>query len=170
MAAAICCERPLASLKFINVFEGNKEHQSRNRLFALTTQHKRLSLKRFTSVHIRHLPVKGLLQHVFSDCHRDRFSSVFGLRIDVETSPADIERELETLYVRLHCPADALWNLPVIDIEIPELSFWYREADGDHYIYVEDLKRKRLAGYTVFKRLVELDKWADLYLRATHST
>ena len=45
----------------------------------------------------------------------------------------------------------------------------YREADGEWYVYVEDLQRRRLAGYTVFNRLVELDRRADRHLRAPHS-
>lgn len=95
--------------------------------------------------------------------------SAFGLRIDVESSEPDTVCELEALYERLYHRGDALYDLPAVDIDFPELLFRYREADGEHYIYVEDLKQKRLAGYTVFNRLVELDRRADRYLRATHS-
>src|SRR5690606_31500950 len=51
----------------------------------------------------------------------------------------------------------------------PGLVFHYREADGEHYVYVEDPARRCLAGYTVFNRLVELDRRADRHLRAPHS-
>lgn len=91
------------------------------------------------------------------------------LRIDVEQKPARLLDELDTLYGRLHRPGDALHGLPVVDIGYPRLVFRYREADGEHYVYVEDSARCRLAGYTVFNRLVELDRRADRHLRAPHS-
>lgn len=90
------------------------------------------------------------------------------LRIDV-TLPSDLESELETLYRRLHRRGDALYDLPVICINFPGLVLRYREADGEHYVYVEDLARRCLAGYTVFNRLVEVDRRADRHLRAPHS-
>lgn len=91
------------------------------------------------------------------------------LRIDVHLSPLEIERELETLYRRLHRRGDILHALPVLDLHLPGFTVRYREADGEHYLYVEDLKAQRLAGYTVFNRLVELNRRQDRYLRATHS-
>ena len=45
----------------------------------------------------------------------------------------------------------------------------YREADGEWYVYVEDLQRRRLAGYTVFNRLIEVDRRTDPHVRAPHS-
>lgn len=91
------------------------------------------------------------------------------LRIDVEQKPEDLLAELDTLYGRLHRPGDALYGLPSLDIDYPGLVFRYREADGEHYVYVEDSLTRRLAGYTVFNRLVELDRRADRHLRAPHS-
>lgn len=91
------------------------------------------------------------------------------LRIDVQLPLSELERELEVLGRRLNRPGDILYDLPCLDINFPDLAFRYREADGEHYIYVEDLKRGCLAGYTVFNRLIELNRRQDKHLRATHS-
>ncbi|WP_076593575.1 N-acetyltransferase [Herminiimonas arsenitoxidans] len=91
------------------------------------------------------------------------------LRIDVQLPLSELERELDALNRRLNQPGDILYDLPCIDINFPDLAFRYREADGEHYIYVEDLKRRCLAGYTVFNRLIELNRRQDKHLRATHS-
>lgn len=91
------------------------------------------------------------------------------LRIDVALQPSDIEKHLDSLYRRLNRPGDALHGLPVLCIQIPGLVLRYREADGEHYVYVEDPARGRLAGCVVFNRLVELDRRADPHLRAPHA-
>ena len=91
------------------------------------------------------------------------------LRIDVALPPSDIERQLASLYRRLSCPGDALHDLPALCLQIPGLVVRYREADGEHYVYVEDKVRGRLAGCVVFNRLVELDRRADAHLRAPHA-
>src|SRR5256885_176424 len=44
-----------------------------------------------------------------------------------------------------------------------------READGEWFAYVEDMERRCLAGYTVFNRLVEVDKRTDRRVRSPHS-
>ncbi|MEX5747828.1 N-acetyltransferase [Massilia sp. X63] len=94
------------------------------------------------------------------------------LRIDVVHRPDDLERELEELYRRMQRPGHRLHGLavaPVAPLEFPGLVFRHREADGEHYVYAEDVQLRRLAGYTVFNRLVELDRRADRHLRAPHS-
>lgn len=91
------------------------------------------------------------------------------LRVDVHHEPSGLEKELDSLYQRLNRPGDALHGLAPIDINFPGLAFRYREADGEHYVYAEDLSRRRLAGYTIFNRLVEVDRQADRVLRAPHS-
>lgn len=93
---------------------------------------------------------------------------VLELRIDV-AAPPRLEEELEALYDRLRRPGDALHGLPVICMHFPGFVFRFREADGEYYIYVEDVARRRLAGYTVFNRLVEVNRRTDPYLRAPHS-
>lgn len=91
------------------------------------------------------------------------------LRIDVDHSPSEIENELDAIHGRINRPGDALHNLPAICIDFPGLIFRYREADGEHYVYVEDPARRCLAGYTVLNRLVEVNRNADPHLRAPHS-
>jgi len=94
------------------------------------------------------------------------------LRIDVVHRPDDLGRELDELYRRMQRPGHRLHGLatvPVAPGEYPGLVFRHREADGEHYVYVEDIQLRRLAGYTVFNRLVELDRRADRHLRAPHS-
>jgi len=90
------------------------------------------------------------------------------LRIDV-SPPSGLEQELDSLYRRLHRPGNVLYGLPAICIHFPGFVFRYREADGEYYVYVEDLARRCLAGYTVFNRLVEVNRRADPHLRAPHS-
>ncbi|WBY04057.1 N-acetyltransferase [Ramlibacter tataouinensis] len=91
------------------------------------------------------------------------------LRIDVDLRPEDLEGELDNLYRRLRTPGDAMFGSATAPINLPGLMFRTREADGETYVYVEDVVHARLAGYTVFNRLVELNRRADRHLRAPHS-
>lgn len=91
------------------------------------------------------------------------------LRIDVEHGSDDIEREIDTLYERMQTPGSALHGMAIDDGTLPSFRLHAREADGEIYVYVEDMAARRLAGYTVFNRLIELDKRADRILRAPHS-
>lgn len=91
------------------------------------------------------------------------------LRIDVGHDADKLESELDALYRRLGCPGDVLHGIASSPTSRPGLVLRWREADGEFYVYVEDRARRRLAGCTVFNRLVELDARADRYLRAPHS-
>jgi hypothetical protein len=91
------------------------------------------------------------------------------LRVDVNLDPSSIEQELEALYARLKRPDDVLYNLPTLPLNYKGFTFRYREADGEHYIYVEDNRQATLAGYVIFNRLVELSRQADPHLRAPHA-
>ena len=92
-----------------------------------------------------------------------------GLRTDVEFDNEDIERELDALYERMQTPGTPLHCMAIDDDTLPGFRLHTREADGETYVYVEDVAARRLAGYTVFNRLIELDKRADRYLRSPHS-
>ncbi|AVR86966.1 hypothetical protein [Thauera aromatica] len=91
------------------------------------------------------------------------------LRIDVNRPDAGIEAELDTLYGRLHSPGDPIHRCTRLPALLPGLVFHHREADGEHYVYVEDPARARLAGYTVFNRLIEVDRRTDRHVRSPHS-
>ncbi len=91
------------------------------------------------------------------------------LRIDVQQPPQSIETELDALHRRLHDPDDALSQCAALPSPIPGLVLRHREADGEHYVYVEDVVNARLAGYTVFNRLIEVDRRTDRHARAPHS-
>jgi GNAT superfamily N-acetyltransferase len=91
------------------------------------------------------------------------------LRIDVEVAPAASDPSLSSLYDRLHSPGDALHGLPAFGLPDPDLRIRVREADGEFFAYVEDVRRGCLAGYTVFNRLVEVSRRADRHLRSPHS-
>jgi GNAT superfamily N-acetyltransferase len=91
------------------------------------------------------------------------------LRIDVALRPEDLETELDNLYRRLRTPGDSMFGCATLPAHLPGLVFRTREADGEYYVYVEDVVQGRLAGYTVFNRLVELNRRADRHLRAPHS-
>lgn len=89
------------------------------------------------------------------------------LRIDVTHRHEDIERELAGLAERV--AGGRLHALDTLPIGLPGFVFRYRVADGEHYVYAVDAASGRLAGYTVFNRLVEIGRRADRYLRAPHS-
>jgi hypothetical protein len=91
------------------------------------------------------------------------------LRIDVQHRPGNIEAELDLLYRRRSSPGSALSNTSPVPIHLPGFVFHHREADGEHYIYVEDVLHRRLAGYTVFNRLVEVNRRIDPLVRGPHS-
>lgn len=91
------------------------------------------------------------------------------LRIDVDLRPEDLASELDNLYRRLRTPGDSMFGSATVPTHLPGLVFRTREADGEYYVYVEDVVRGCLAGYTVFNRLVELNRRADRHLRAPHS-
>jgi hypothetical protein len=80
-----------------------------------------------------------------------------------------VEAELERVHARLRRFGGVLTGLRRLDIPVPGFAFRFREADGEQYVYVEDLANGRLAGYTVFNRLIELDRRADRHLRGPHS-
>jgi len=94
---------------------------------------------------------------------------IMELRIDVDPGSWKLDNELDTLYCRITRPGDRLHDMPEVKTEIPGLVLRYREADGEFYVYVVDTVRRRLAGYTVFNRLVEVGRRADPFLRAPHS-
>lgn len=91
------------------------------------------------------------------------------LRVDVQQRPDDIETELESLYERLCTLDDPLYRSRILGALPSGFVFRHREADGEHYLYVEDRVRRRLAGYTVFNRLIEVNRRVDRYVRAPHS-
>ena len=91
------------------------------------------------------------------------------MRIDVRHPSGDIERELASLHARLHRPSDPLHGSKTIETDTPHLRLRLREADGEYYVYVEDTRRQRLAGCTVFNRLIELGRRLDRHMRAPHS-
>ncbi|QNP50530.1 N-acetyltransferase [Diaphorobacter aerolatus] len=92
------------------------------------------------------------------------------LRIDVHTGPEAIENELRSLHDRLHTPGDSMHGIERLPLlEDPRFTVHLREADGERYVYIEDTRAGRLAGYTVFNRLIEINRRADRLLRAPHS-
>lgn len=97
------------------------------------------------------------------------FGRPMELRIDVRLHPDDVDAELEKLYRRLHSPGDCLYGISGWAGPGPGFLFRHRQVDGEHYVYVEDIAHRRLAGFTVFNRLPDLSRQADPHLRAPHS-
>lgn len=91
------------------------------------------------------------------------------LRIDVDHCDDGIERDLDTLYQRMARAGDCLYGMAAADIAHPGFAFRHRVADGEHYVYAIDAVRGRMAGYTVFNRLVEVDRRTDRHVRAPHT-
>ncbi|MBO9332649.1 N-acetyltransferase [Achromobacter xylosoxidans] len=100
---------------------------------------------------------------------RHAMNIVTELRIDVNHSPREVDNELDAIHNRMNRPLDRLHALPEVKTDIPGIVLRYREADGEYYVYVVDLQRDRVAGYTVFNRLIEVGRRADPYVRAPHS-
>lgn len=97
------------------------------------------------------------------------FERPMELRIDVRLHPDDVDADLEKLYRRFHTPGDSLYGIAACRGPSPGLMLRHREADGEHYVYVEDVVDRRLAGFTVFNRLPDLSRRADPLLRGPHS-
>lgn len=91
------------------------------------------------------------------------------LRIDVQHGPERLDGEIASIYDRIRRPGDRLHGIAQIGLSDPDLVVRHREADGEFYVYVEDIRRRQLAGYTVFNRLIEVRRRADRYVRAPHS-
>lgn len=92
------------------------------------------------------------------------------LRIDVDPAPAaGLGGELAAIHDRIRTPGDRLHGIAHIATGDPDLVIRHREADGEFYVDVEDVRRQCLAGYTVFNRLIEVGRHADRYVRAPHS-
>ena len=91
------------------------------------------------------------------------------LRIDVQLGPGEVDDELKSLHARLDRSGLLMHGTGVIKTRWPDLIFRHREADGEHYIYVEDVAQGCLAGYTVFNRLIEVNRRLDRFVRAPHS-
>ena len=91
------------------------------------------------------------------------------LRIDVALPTELVDADLRRLQRRLRTPGDALHRCDTLPSGLPGLVLRHREADGEHYVYVQDTAQGCLAGYTVFNRLIELDRRADRVLRGPHS-
>lgn len=91
------------------------------------------------------------------------------LRVDVQWSAAAVGDELKSLHARLERSGLLKGGTSIISTQLPCLVFHHREADGEHYIYVEDVDRGCLAGYTVFNRLIEVNRSLDRFVRAPHS-
>jgi len=91
------------------------------------------------------------------------------LRIDVDHCDDGIERDLDSLYQRMALAGDSLYGMAAAGIEHPGFAFRHRVADGEHYVYAIDAVRGRMAGCTVFNRLIEVDRRTDRHVRAPHS-
>lgn len=91
------------------------------------------------------------------------------LRVDVQLAPGEVDHELKLLHARLEDSGLLQQGTEIINIHSPGLIFRHREADGEHYIYVEDADRGCLAGCTVFNRLIEVNRRLDRFVRAPHS-
>ena len=91
------------------------------------------------------------------------------MRIDFQPDDTQLEAELDTLHARLQARA-RLAAPPAQPLpRLPWLRLWRHEADGEFYVYVEDMRTGRLAGCTVFNRLVEVNRRLDPFVRSPHS-
>lgn len=90
------------------------------------------------------------------------------MRIDVNYTAAQIDDELAALQHRLRDQATQLQ--PVRHTaRLPGFAARFRCTDGSVFVYVEDLAQRRLAGYTVFRRLDGLDRRSRGAVLSPHS-
>ena len=93
------------------------------------------------------------------------------LRIDVDPRKAKPADTLVPVHERMRAMGDRLRDMPQLALAFgdPGLRARFREADGELYVYIEDTRRDSLVGYTVFNRLIELNRRAERHIRAPHS-
>jgi GNAT superfamily N-acetyltransferase len=91
------------------------------------------------------------------------------MRLDVDLCAADVATDVAQLQERLRARSFVLQPVLAPGTARSGLQFGYREADGEFFVYVHDELDDRLAGYTVFNRLVGIDRRADRLLRSPHS-
>lgn len=91
------------------------------------------------------------------------------MRVDVHLSEESVESELATLYERPQLGRILSSGLPGSPTCVPHVHAYTRHCDGEQFFYLVDVSMCRLAGYTVFSRMVELPKRADRHCRSPHS-
>lgn len=91
------------------------------------------------------------------------------LRIDVDLSGRDIEREFDALHNRIRTNHRTREAMQILHLPLRGLVFQMREADGEVFVYAMDPLHDRIVAYTVFNRLVEVNRYADRHLRAPHT-
>lgn len=91
------------------------------------------------------------------------------LRIDVDLSGRDIQREFDALHERIRANHRTRESLRVLPLHLHGLEFRVREADGEFFVYAIDPLHHRIVAYTVFNRLVEVNRRTDPHLRAPHT-
>ena len=69
-------------------------------------------------------------------------SDAAGLRVDVDPSARERDGSWATVYDGLHSPGGRLYGLPAVGLRDPGLQIRIRQADGEVYAYVEDLRRR----------------------------
>jgi hypothetical protein len=108
-------------------------------------------------------PLPGALQRL-----RGWLAPWAWLRVDVDRPLDGLARELQGLHGRL---LDGTLQASCLLLPGPlsGLRLWHRQADGEHYVYVEDMAAGCLAGTTVFNRLVEVGRTVDPHVRSPHS-
>ena len=81
------------------------------------------------------------------------------LRIDVDPPPHETAADLDALERRLLCPGAPLRRqcrpLPCAP---PGFRFWHRVADGEHFVYIEDVMQEvgfQLKSYDPSKALTQ---------------
>ena len=98
-----------------------------------------------------------------------RFFRPAELRIDVDPRKAKPTDTLVPVHERMRAMGERLRDMPQLALDDPGLRARLREADGELYVYIEDTRRNSLVGYTVFNRLIELNRRAERHIRAPHS-
>lgn len=122
------------------------------------------------------LPMRSLQPALLHDSHASQPAArpsakrnTMELRVDVQWSAGKVDEELRSLHARLDRSGLLKNGTRFAPTRLADLVFHHREADGEHYIYVVDKARSCLAGYTVFNRLIEINRTLDRWVRAPHS-
>ncbi|RYF83268.1 MAG: N-acetyltransferase [Comamonadaceae bacterium] len=89
------------------------------------------------------------------------------LRIDVAPTHVSVDDELRELQRRFARRLQA--QCAPLSLRLNGLRFWHREADAEHYVYVECMSDNALVGYAVLNRLVEVSRALDPHVRSPHT-
>ncbi|HLU03372.1 MAG TPA: N-acetyltransferase [Advenella sp.] len=91
------------------------------------------------------------------------------MRFDVSISNEQIEQELADMQARMARGRHALGNLPLMQMQFPDMEFRVRKIAREQRVYAIDTRTGLLVGYSVFDILPEGSRRLHSTVRSVHS-